>query len=104
MQEHDESGTVRHAVAGLEVAYQAVVQAIAEITDPDTAFGAASEVGGRLRKMREEVADIRTRIVGEIWQREELSLGKLAARIGVSKTRAAELAQAVKQQQKKGEE
>jgi len=104
MREEDESAAVRQAVAALETAYQAVLRAIADIADPDTAFSAASEVGDRLRKMREEVADVRTRIVGEIWQREELSLGKLAARIGVSKTRAAEIAQAVKQQQRREKE
>ena len=97
----DEAGAhadlVRRAVASLEAAYQAVLRAIADIHDPDTAFAASSEVSDRLRKMREEVGDIRTRIVGEIWRTEELSLGKLATRIGVSKTRAAELTQAAKQ-------
>lgn len=38
--------------------------------------------------MRGDIADLRTRSIGELWQADHLSLGRLAARIGVSKARA----------------
>jgi hypothetical protein len=94
--EGDSSDRARLAAAGFEAAYQVAVRAISDISDPDAAFSASSEISDLLRKMRDEVGEIRTRIVGEIWRREELSLAKLAERIGVSKTRAAELAQTVR--------
>ena len=94
--EGDSSDRARLAAAGFEAAYQVAVRAISDISDPDAAFSASSEMSDLLRKMRDEVGEIRTRIVGEIWRREELSLAKLAERIGVSKTRAAELAQTVR--------
>ncbi len=88
---------VQRAIAGLEAAYQAVLRTIGDIKDPDKAFSASSEVSDLLRKMREEVGDIRTRIVGEVWRTEELSLSKLGERFSFSKTRAAELTQAAEQ-------
>jgi hypothetical protein len=74
------------------------------VQDPDAAFAASSEVSDLLRKMREEIGDIRTRIVGEVWRTEELSLSKLAVRFSFSKTRAAELTQAAEQLWEREEE
>ena len=50
-----------------------------------------------LLKMRGVMANLRTRSVGELWEREQLSLAKLAERLGVSKARADEMIRAYKQ-------
>ena len=87
---------MREAISQLEDVRQRLVQAIDAIDDPQTAFDAASEVREILRKTHDEIAELRTRAVGEIWERDKLSLSKLADRIGVSKARADEIIRTVK--------
>lgn len=87
---------VRQALDQLEDVRHELVKTIGALDDPQAAFDAASEVRETLRQMHDEIAELRTTAVGEIWERDQLSLAKLADRIGVSKARADEMIRTVK--------
>jgi hypothetical protein len=104
MPSYESPQAVRQAIHDLDTAHRALVSAIEAIDEPDAALAASAEASERFLKMRGEIADLRTRIVGEIWERERLSLAGLADRIAVSKTRADEIIRTYKKQRADKEE
>ena len=88
---------VREARDRLRLAHRNLVRAIRALDDPEARYRRSSEASEMLLKMRGVMANLRTRSVGELWEREQLSLAKLAERLGVSKARADEMIRAYKQ-------
>lgn len=79
---------LRLLFAEIDAAHAKAVEAIDTEPDLDKAFAAASELITYVGKLGEVDAELRRRIAGGIWRAENLSLAKLAQRVGVSKSRA----------------
>jgi hypothetical protein len=95
----DPHRAVRDAITVLEQAHTAATDAINAATDPQQAFTAATEWSSRLRKMHDQVAELRATCAARVWTAEQMSLAELAQRIGVSKARADQLVRDAKKQQ-----
>lgn len=67
-------------------------------------FNATDPWATALREAADRAAAERVRIVGAIWDAEELSLAKLATRIGKSKSRTDDLVRASKRQREMTED
>jgi tellurite resistance protein len=79
---------VQAAIDALARAYKHTATVLNAIEDDQEAFEQATLVADRLHALADAASELRAKMVGRIWQREELSLAQLATRIGVSKTRA----------------
>jgi hypothetical protein len=71
-------------------------QIVRAMPDPPAAFKAATQLGDCLRDATSDTGQLRAEMAARIWRDEELSLGALAQRIGVSKARADQLIRAAK--------
>jgi hypothetical protein len=88
--------TVRAALAELDQAHDAATTAVTAAPDLDSALAAVNELAAHMRRLSDADAELRTRIIGHVWEAERLSLAALAERVGISKSRADQLIQAVK--------
>lgn len=95
---------VRAALADIEATHARAVAAIGAEPSLDAALIAVSELAARVRKLGDADAELRTYIVGRVWEAESLSLAALADRIGVSKARADQLIRNVKKSRQQAEE
>ena len=95
---------VRAALAGIDALHVRVVEAIGAEEDPDTALRIAGEYASHVRYLGDVASELRTRIAGQIWETEKLSLAKLADRVGVSKSRADQIVKTIKKQQAEGKD
>ena len=68
--------------------YDAAVAHIRAIPDPDEALKAADELAAEMVRARSASAKVRAEVIRRIWDERHLSLGQLAAHLGVSKARA----------------
>ncbi|WP_433513572.1 hypothetical protein ACQP2T_60110 [Nonomuraea sp. CA-143628] len=84
-------GAVQAALADLENAFGAAIQAIHAEPDHNRAYSDATELVETLRRLFEASADQRALSAARIFREEEMSLAELGGRIGVSKARAAQL-------------
>jgi hypothetical protein len=96
--------TVRSALDDIDAAHARAVAAIGAEASLDAALAAVSELAARVRKLGDADAELRTRIVGRVWDAESLSLAALADRIGVSKARADQLIRNIKKNRQQTEE
>lgn len=96
--------TVRAALADIDAAHGRAVAAIGVEPSLDVALTAVSELASRVRKLSDADAELRTRIVGRVWDAERLSLAALADRIGVSKARADQLIRNIKKSRQQTED
>lgn len=94
MPDQDALEAVRRALDEIERVWPSAVEAVAA-ADPDAAFEAAEEFASRLRVLSEAAGRLRLESVWRIWDRDRLSLSVLATRIGVSKSRAGAMIEAV---------
>ena len=99
----DPLAAVRAALIDLDAAHDRAVAAIQAAADLDAAFTAATELEAHMRRLDASDAELRTNVVGRMWDADRLSLAALASRIGVSKTRADQLVRSVKQQRQQEE-
>jgi len=94
---------VRAALADLDATCERAIAAI-NARPPDEAFADVGELAdlltGHLRRLTSLAAAVRTRSAGRIWDSERMTLTTLADRIGVSTTRAHQIIQSVKQQER----
>ncbi len=95
---------VRAALVDIDAAHGRAVAAIGAEPNLDDALTAVSELAARVRKLSDADAELRTRIVGRVWDAESLSLAGLADRIGVSKARADQLIRNIKRSRQQTEE
>ena len=84
------------ALEALSRAYEEAARAIRAIPEPQRAFAFATRLAKEMRDAHEQASELRSEQVARIWEAEELSLAKLAQRIGVSKARADQLIRAAK--------
>src|SRR4051794_39222986 len=80
----------------LRRAYTQLAAAIRALPDGAEAFQVASELRDELDRIVGDAAELRAALAARVWKEEELSLGALANRIGVSKARANQFIQAAK--------
>jgi hypothetical protein len=73
--------------------------AVASADTPESAFKIATDLAAAFREAAEEVAGFRAREAARVRDSEKLSLGGLADRLGISKTRADQLMRIAKTQQ-----
>jgi hypothetical protein len=73
--------------------------AVASADTPESAFKIATDLAAAFREAAEEVAGFRAREAARVRDSEKLSLGGLADRLGISKTRADQLMRIAKGQQ-----
>lgn len=95
--------TVRSAIDDVRASYELAVRAIEGIPDNQQAFELATQLRDEMDGLVGEAADLRARMVGRIWEAEELSLAALANRIGVSKSRAGQFIETVRSAKTKEE-
>lgn len=88
--------TVRAALAEVDQAHDAATTAVTAAPDLDSALAAVNELAAHMRRLSDADAELRTQIIGRVWDAERLSLAALAERVGISKSRADQLIQAVK--------
>jgi hypothetical protein len=74
-------------------AQEAVVAAIQDTADMQEALEYATAFEAAARGAALVAAELRDSKINEIWRTEELSIGRLAKRIGVSKSRAFQIVQ-----------
>ncbi|MGH3777981.1 MAG: hypothetical protein ACRDRR_19990 [Pseudonocardiaceae bacterium] len=97
MADHPDLLTVVRAVlAEIDAAHARAVVGINSEPNLDAALAAVSELATHVRKLSDTDAELRTLIVGRVWDAESLSLAALADRIGVSKARADQLIRNIK--------
>lgn len=75
----------------LKTAYEEARGLTTAIDEPQAGFAAATQLSEALQAMLDEVAEMRALIVSRIYETNTASLSELAARFGVSKTRADQL-------------
>jgi hypothetical protein len=92
----DPEQAVARALETIQAAYRRAASAIDKVDDAEQAFAHATDLANGLRETYQAATELRTQAVGRIWEAEELSLAKLAERIGVSKGRADQLVRAHK--------
>ncbi len=102
MSDSDPVAVVRAVLAELDAAHARAVAAIEGSADLDAAFAAVNKLAAHMRRLDAADAELRTRIVGQVWHSERLSLAALADRIGVSKSRADQLIRSVKKDREDG--
>ena len=90
------AAVVRAALADIERASAVAVEVIKAAEDLDCALAAVKESHARVRQVFESHAELRTEIAGRVWDAQRLSLAALAARVGVSKSRAEQMIKEVK--------
>lgn len=88
-------------LTAFDLAYQRTLAAIANDRDLDRAFRRATAVGERLQVLREQLTALRSQTAKRIYDTEALSLAVLANRVGVSRSRAAQLVTEAAKQEKK---
>jgi hypothetical protein len=80
----------------LRAAYLSAVAAIEAETNPLVAFHMATQLREESDEIVGEAAGLRARMAYRVWQAEGMSISQLAARLGTSKARAAQLLRAGK--------
>jgi hypothetical protein len=90
------SPDLRDACEALKSAHREVVQIIEGTPDHQQAFESASLYRELAEDLAQQAADLRAAMAARIWEAESLSLTSLAARVGVSKSRAAQFIRAAR--------
>jgi hypothetical protein len=80
----------------LLAAYKQAVAEIEAMSDGAAGFSRATELRDLLDRLVGQAAELRARMVGKVWESEEMTLSVLASRIGVSKQRASVWVKAAK--------
>lgn len=88
-------------LTAFDLAYQRALNAIENDRDLDRAFRRVTVVGEHVQALREQLTALRAQTAKRIYDSESLSLAVLANRVGVSRSRAAQLvAEGTKQEEK----
>ena len=86
------------AFADFTAAYARLAAVVRADPDASQAFTYATELGdGVLRELVNSARELRAQTAHRIWKAEELSLAALGKRIGVSKARAKEIVDSLKE-------
>ena len=94
-----EKGTdVTSELDAIRGAFAKAAAAIWATYDPDEAWRQSAELGNLVRELESDSATLRAKVAAEMKRTGGLTLTDLAARLGVSLTRAAQLAKAGKQE------
>lgn len=100
MSEEEEDKRLSGLLTAFDLAYQRAANAIINDRDLDRAFRRATALGDHVQALREQLTQLRAQQAKRIYDTESLSLAVLADRVGVSRSRAAQLvSEAAKQQE-----
>jgi DNA-directed RNA polymerase specialized sigma24 family protein len=92
----DDPGAFQAALADLHRAYETALAEVRAAPDDRGAYQRATELREAIKAIESVPAAERAAAAARIWQAEGLSIGQLAARLGISKTRAAQLLRAAR--------
>jgi DNA-directed RNA polymerase specialized sigma subunit len=102
MSDEPEDKRLSGLLTAFDLAYQRAMKAIESDSDLDRAFRRATVIGERVQALREQLTELRAQTAKRIYDSESLSLSVLANRVGVSRSRAAQLVrEATKQEEEK---
>ncbi|MET8341014.1 hypothetical protein [Streptosporangium canum] len=87
----DDDKRLNSLITAFTLAYQRVENAVVNDQDLDRAFRRATAVGEHVQTIRERLTELRASTAGRIYDTEKLSLAVLANRVGISRSRAAQL-------------
>lgn len=99
MSDPDKQDDFLTALTALSSAYNHVTTVLGGIQDLDDRLDQATVLVDLMKGLAKDATARRVHTVGLIWERDQLSLAKLAARVGGSKAGAAKMVTAFKQQE-----
>lgn len=82
---------IHEALAEMKAVQDRAIEAIVADPDLDAAFDAAGQLVAGVGELQEAGSEVRRDRARKVWEKEKLSLAKLADRWGMSKTRADQL-------------
>ncbi|MDA8319674.1 MAG: hypothetical protein M0030_07690 [Actinomycetota bacterium] len=93
----DEDAAFDETLTALHRSYEAAMAAARAAPDDDAAYRRATRLRDMIKEIEAAPAAERAAAAARIWRAEGLSIGQLAARLGISKTRAAQMLRAARE-------